>query len=147
MSNGVRPKETVSYMMSRIRSKNTKPEELVRKYLFSFGLRYRKNDKRFPGSPDIVFPKYKTVVFVNGCFWHMHADNPCFSMPKTRRDFWEKKLNRNHQRDIQNIKNLESMGWHVIVVWECELKPKFREKRLAALVNEITYTKGIIPTH
>ncbi len=138
MSNGVRPKETVSYMMSRIRSKNTKPEELVRKYLFSFGLRYRKNDKRYPGSPDIVFPKYKTVVFVNGCFWHMHVDNPCFSMPKTRRDFWEKKLNRNHQRDIQNIEKLESMGWRVIVVWECELKPKFRAKRLNALVNEIT---------
>jgi len=137
MSNGVRPKETVSYTMSRIRSKNTKPEEMVRKYLFSCGLRYRKNDKRYPGCPDIVLPKYKTIVFINGCFWHMHEGNPCFSMPKTRRDFWEEKLNRNHQRDIQNIEKLVSMGWRVIVVWECELKPKLRKKRLAALLNEI----------
>lgn len=100
MASGIRPKETVSYTISRIRSKNTKLEEMVRQYLFSCGLRYRKNDKRYPGCPDILLPKYKAIVFVNGCFWHMHEGNPCFSMSKTRRDFWEEKLNRNHQRGI-----------------------------------------------
>ena len=123
--------------MSRIHSKNKKPEEIVRKYFYSCGLRYRKNDKRYPGCPDIVLPKYKTVIFVNGCFWHMHEGNPCFFMPKTRRGFWDTKLNRNQQRDMHNTQKLVSMGWRVIVVWECELKPKLREKHLAALVDEI----------
>ena len=137
MASGIRPKETVSYTMSRIRSKNTKPEALVRQYLFSKGLRYRKNDKRYTGCPDIVLPKYNTMIFVNGCFWHMHEGNPCFVMPKTRREFWEAKLNRNRQRDIHNIKKLRAAGWYIIVVWECELKPKLKDKRLSTLLYEI----------
>jgi len=139
MSSGERPKEIVSYTMSRIRSKNTKPEALVRKYLFSNGFRYRKNDKRYSGCPDIVLPKYRTIVFVNGCFWHMHEGYPCFVMPKTRREFWEAKLNRNRQRDAQNVESLKNSGWNVIVVWECELKPKIRENRLALLLDEVRY--------
>ncbi len=132
-----RPKEVVSYTMSRIRGKDTKPEVTVRNYLFSKGLRYRKNDKRYPGSPDIVLPKYRTVVFVNGCFWHMHYGNGCFSMPKNRLEFWAAKLNRNRERDQENLEALKSLGWRVIVVWECELKPKLRENRLEELAEEI----------
>ena len=126
-----------SYNMSRIRSKNTKPEMLVRKYLFSKGFRYRKNDKRYPGRPDIVLPKHNTMVFVNGCFWHMHKGNPCFAMPKTRREYWGPKLMRNHNRDMENIEKLRAAGWYVIVVWECELKPKLKDKRLVTLLYEI----------
>ena len=111
------------YNMSRINSKNTKPEEIVRKFLFSHGFRYRKNDKRYPGHPDIVLPKYKTVIFVNGCFWHMH-DCKEFVLPKSNLDYWLPKLERNKQRDKENVKKLQSLGWNVIVVWECELKDK-----------------------
>lgn len=138
MEHSERPRETVSYTMSRIRSKNTKPEAMVRKYLFSRGLRFRKNDKRYPGSPDVVLPKYKVMVFVNGCFWHMHEGHPCFVMPKTRSEFWIPKLNRNRERDIRNREQLATMGWKVIVVWECELKPKLKEARLDQLYSEIT---------
>ncbi|GMW04543.1 MAG: XorII very-short-patch-repair endonuclease [Dehalococcoides mccartyi] len=141
MANGERPKEVVSYTMSRIRSKNTKPEEMVRKYLFSKGLRYRKNDKRYPGCPDIVLPRYHTVVFVNGCFWHMHEGYPCFAMPRTRKEYWEPKLNRNRARDTQNIEKLRSYGWKVIVVWDCELGSRLRDARLTELYEEIT-SKG-----
>ena len=137
MADSKRPKETVSYTMSRIRSKNTKPEVIVRKYLFSRGLRYRKNDKRYPGCPDIVLPKHRTMVFVNGCFWHMHEGYPCFAMPKTRPEFWTPKLTRNRARDIHNIEQLQGMGWRVIVVWECELKPKLKDSRLKVLFDEI----------
>ena len=137
MAGNIRPKEAISYTMSRIRSKNTKPEILVRKYLFSKGLRYRKNDKRYPGRPDIVLPKHNTMVFVNGCFWHMHEGKPCFSMPKTRREYWLPKLTRNYERDMENIEKLRAAGWYVIVVWECELKPKLKDKRLGKLMYEI----------
>jgi len=126
-----------SYNMSRIRSKNTKPEELVRKYLFSRGLRYRKNDKRYPGKPDMVFPKYRTAVFVNGCFWHCHQGCPAFVMPKSRVDYWQAKLERNKQRDLANITALEADGWRVLVVWECELKKAVRDERLMRLYDEI----------
>lgn len=111
------------YNMSRINSKNTKPEEIVRKFLFSHGFHYRKNDKRYPGHPDIVLPKYKTVIFVNGCFWHMH-DCKEFVLPKSNLDYWLPKLERNKQRDKENVEKLQSLGWNVIVVWECELKDK-----------------------
>ena len=130
-------KEVRSYNMSRIRSKNTKPEELVRKYLFSKGLRYRKNDKRYPGHPDIVLPKYKTVIFVNGCFWHMHENCPGFVMPKSNLEYWIPKLTRNKQRDENNINQLKEMGWNVIVIWECELKKDNIEKTLCDLLPEI----------
>lgn len=137
--------ETRSYNMSHIRSKNTKPELLVRKYLFSRGLRYRKNDKRYPGKPDMVFPKYKTAVFVNGCFWHMHEGCPCFKMPQTRPEFWASKLSRNHERDLQNYEKLRILGWHVIVLWECELNIKTRDTRLVALYDAITAQNHAIP--
>lgn len=132
-------KEIRSYNMSRIRSKNTKPEEIVRKYLFSKGLRYRKNDKRYPGHPDIVLPKYKTIIFINGCFWHMHEGCPKFVLPKSNTDYWLPKLMHNKQRDIQNVQLLESKGWTVIIVWECELKKSVMDQRLYRLYEEITY--------
>ena len=117
-------KETRSYNMSRIRSKNTKPEEIVRQYLFSQGFRYRKNDARFPGKPDIVLPKYKTVVFVNGCFWHKHEGCKYFVWPKSNLEFWKKKIESNVARDAKNHRLLEEMGWKVLIVWECDLKKK-----------------------
>lgn len=123
--------------MSRIFSKNTKPELIVRKYLFSRGFRYRKNDRRYPGCPDIVLPKYKTVVFINGCFWHMHEGNPCFVMPRSNQDYWNNKLKRNKQRDEENAAILRNLGWHVIVVWECALSSKLRESTLVNLYESI----------
>lgn len=127
--------------MSQIRSKNTKPEEIVRKYLFSKGFRYRKNDKRYPGRPDIILPKYKTVIFVNGCFWHMHDGCPKFVMPKSNIEYWKPKLERNKRHDIENKIALEKQGWKVIVVWECDLKKDKRDGRLMHLVEEIIENK------
>ncbi|MFA0814742.1 MAG: very short patch repair endonuclease [Anaerofustis sp.] len=127
-----------SYKMSCIRSTDTKPEETVRKYLFSCGLRYRKNDKRYPGKPDLVFPKYHAIVFVNGCFWHSHEGCSEFIMPKSRLDYWQPKLERNHLRDIEHVRELEQLGWNVITVWECELKKAVRDERLAKLFSQIT---------
>ena len=130
-------KETRSYNMSHIRSKNSKPEELVRKYLFSKGFRYRKNVRTLPGCPDIVLPKYKTVVFVNGCFWHKH-NCPRFVWPSSNEDYWRPKILRNVERDRQNAERLKAMGWSVITVWECELKKKVYEQTLEELIEEIT---------
>ena len=118
----VHDKKTRSYNMSRIKGKNTKPEELVRKYLFSQGFRYRKNDKRLPGSPDIVLPKYKTAIFVNGCFWHGHEGCKHFVWPKSNEAFWKNKIETNITRDKKKTEALEEIGWKVVVVWECELK-------------------------
>jgi DNA mismatch endonuclease (patch repair protein) len=131
-------KDQRHYNMSRIRAKDTKPEEIVRKYLFSRGYRYRKNDKRYPGKPDIVLPKYHTVIFVHGCFWHRHKGCKFATTPATNRDFWEKKFAENVERD-KNVQNqLQSMGWNVIIVWECEIANKRkREERLSRLENEI----------
>lgn len=125
-------KEQRHYNMSRIRSKNTSPEEKVRKYLFSQGFRYRKNDRRYPGRPDIVLPKYKTAIFINGCFWHMH-DCKDFVLPKSNLDYWLPKLERNKTRDKENIAKLKEMGWNVIVVWECRIKSEDNLKLI--LVN------------
>jgi len=130
-------KETRSYNMSQIRSTNTKPEELVRKYLFSRGFRYRKNDKRYPGKPDIVLPKYKTVIFVNGCFWHKHEGCRYFVWPKSNIEFWEEKITRNVNRDNDNYRMLKEMGWNVLIVWECELKKDVRENSLRVLCENI----------
>ena len=130
-------KEVRSINMSRIRSTNSKPEEIVRKYLFAEGFRYRKNVKKLPGCPDIVLPKYKTVIFVNGCFWHKH-DCPRFVWPSSNQDYWRPKILRNVERDNQSRKELETLGWKVITVWECELKKKNRELRLERLLSEIT---------
>lgn len=129
--------EERSYNMSRIQSKGTKPEEMVRKYLFSQGFRYRKNVKGLPGKPDIVFPKYKTVVFVNGCFWHGHKGCKGFVPPKSNQDYWIPKIERNRNRDIEVQSELSTLGWKVIVVWECQLKKGKREESLIHLVNEI----------
>lgn len=126
------------YNMSRIRSKDTKPEEIVRKYLFSKGLRFRKNDRRYPGHPDVVLPKYKTVVFVNGCFWHRHEGCRYASTPATNREFWNQKFERNVERDAREQKELRELGWKVIVAWECELKKDVREETLERLYHEIT---------
>lgn len=131
-------KEKRSEIMSCVKSKNTKPEELVRKYLFSQGFRYRKNDGRYPGKPDIVLPKYQTVVFVNGCFWHQHQYCKAATIPASNGDYWEKKLKRNIERDQAVREQLENEGWRVIILWECELSNKLkREKRLSVLVEEI----------
>lgn len=129
-------KEVRSKNMSHIRSTNSKPEKIVRKYLFSKGFRYRKNVRTLPGCPDIVLPKYKTVVFVNGCFWHKH-DCPRFVWPSSNEDYWRPKIQRNVERDKRNIAELRTQGWNVIIVWECELKKKVRDIRLSALGSEI----------
>lgn len=122
--------------MSHIRSTNSKPEEIVRKYLFSKGFRYRKNVRKLPGCPDIVLPKYNTVIFVNGCFWHKH-DCPRFVWPSSNKDYWEPKILRNVERDQKNTEELRSLGWRVITVWECELKKALRDERLDLLAAEI----------
>lgn len=131
-------KKVRSYNMSRIRSKNTKPEEIVRKYLFSRGLRFRKNDKRYAGHPDIVLPKYNVIIFVNGCFWHCHEGCKDFVVPKSNAGYWIPKLERNRLRDAANKTELENQGWKVIVVWECGLKKDVRQGRLETLFEQIT---------
>ena len=120
-----------------IRSRNTTPEEIVRKYLFSRGLRYRKNDKRFPGKPDIILPKYNTVIFIHGCFWHIHEGCPDFVWPKSNPNYWKPKLLGNKQRDEFHISALKDSGWKVIIIWECELKTPVRDERLGRLYEEI----------
>ena len=130
-------KEARSANMAKIRGSDTKPEEIVRKFLFSKGLRFRKNDKRYPGKPDIVLPKYKTAVFVNGCFWHCHKGCKDFSIPKSNTDFWETKLSGNVKRDESNYTKLKTGGWCVIIVWECELMNNVRDERLERLYREI----------
>lgn len=119
-------KEIRSMNMSRIRSTNSRPEEMVRKYLFSKGFRYRKNAKDLPGKPDIVLPKYKTVVFVNGCFWHKH-DCPRFVWPSSNTEYWIPKIQKNAERDTENAKLLNGLGWRVLTVWECQLKADTEE--------------------
>ena len=124
--------------MSRIHGKETTPEIIVRKYLFSRGLRYRKNDRRLPGHPDIVFPKYHVVVFVNGCFWHGHEGCRFFQLPKTNADFWKNKIIRNQERDRNEIAKLEFLGWRVVTIWECEIRRKTgREERLMELYDSV----------
>jgi DNA mismatch endonuclease (patch repair protein) len=129
--------EIRSYNMSRIRSKNTKPEETVRKALFAAGFRYRKNDKRLLGHPDIVLPKYKTVIFVNGCFWHGHEGCRYFIWPKTNKEYWMEKINGNVERDKQTAASLSGLGWQVIVVWECELKKDKLDGTIQRLMQQI----------
>lgn len=119
--------------MAAIRSSGTKPELIVRKYLWQHGFRYRLNNPRLPGHPDIVLRKYRTCVFVNGCFWHGHEACEGFRMPRTNTEFWEKKIRRNKERDKEEQQKLAQMGWHCITVWECQLKPKVRERTLEAL--------------
>ncbi len=131
--------EERSYNMSRIRSKDTKPEEKVRKYLFAQGFRYRKNVRKLPGCPDIVLPKYKTVIFVHGCFWHMH-DCKRFHWPASNQEYWEPKIRRNVERDRINKKLLESLGWKNVVIWECELKKKNFEETMNSIVDKLKHS-------
>ena len=125
-------KDKRSKIMAAIRSKNTRPEIIVRKYLFSRGFRYRLNHPRLPGHPDIVLRKYRTCIFVNGCFWHGH-DCPNGHLPKNNHEFWRNKINRNRERDKEEQHRLAEMGWHCITVWECELRPAKREATLQSL--------------
>ena len=121
----IKTKEARSFNMSRIRGTNTQPEVKVRQYLFSKGFRYRKNDKRLPGTPDIVLPKYHTVVFVNGCYWHRHANCKYATTPSSNAEFWITKFSKNVENDKKNRIALTSMGWAVLTVWECEIKKDF----------------------
>lgn len=124
--------------MSHIRGKDTKPEVIVRKYLFSRGLRYRKNDRRLLGHPDMVFPKYRKVLFVNGCFWHGHEGCRYFRLPSTNVPFWKAKIERNRERDARVAKELKELGWEVITVWECEIRRKAdREKALDGIYLQV----------
>ncbi len=125
--------------MAAIRSRDTKPEMIVRKYLWNRGFRYRLNHPRLPGKPDIVMRKYRTCIFINGCFWHGHEGCKYFVIPKSRTDFWQTKISRNQKRDIEVQKKLASMGWHSITIWECELKPKLREKTLESLAFTLNH--------
>ena len=133
----VHDKKTRSYNMSCIKGKNTKPEEIVRKTLFAKGFRYRKNDSRLPGTPDIVLPKYKTVIFVNGCFWHGHKGCKYYVVPKSNTEFWANKITSNIKRDVIKATQLQDLGWRVITIWECELKKDKREQTLENIINNI----------
>lgn len=119
--------------MAAIHGKDTKPEMLVRKFLFSRGFRYRLNHPRLPGHPDLVLRKYRTVIFVNGCFWHGHDNCKYFRLPRTNVEFWKNKIERNKKRDHEEQLRLAAMGWHCITVWECQLKPQLREETLESL--------------
>ena len=125
--------------MAAIRSKNTKPEVLVRNYLWRRGFRYRLNNPRLPGHPDIVLRKYRTCIFVNGCFWHGHEGCRYFVLPKTHAEFWQKKISANRLRDEEELRKLADMGWHTIVVWECGLKAGRREQTLASLAFTLNH--------
>lgn len=138
-------KEKRSAVMARIRSRDTMPEWIVRRYLFSRGYRYRKNVKGLPGTPDIVLRKYGIVIFIHGCFWHGHEIDG--HIPHSNSDFWREKIERNKQRDAYNKKVLKQMGWRVMTIWECQLKPTLRRQTLLEIEYHInhTYIKKFIP--
>jgi DNA mismatch endonuclease (patch repair protein) len=134
----VHTKEQRSYNMSRIKGKDTKPEMLVRKFLHAQGFRYKLHDKSLPGKPDIVLPKYKTVIFIHGCFWHGHNNCKYFTIPKTRTEWWRNKIETNKANDVKAVKALRKEGWKIITVWECKLKPAKVEKTLTSLLKKIS---------
>jgi len=135
----VHSKETRSYNMSQIKSKNTKPEIIVRKFLFSKGFRFRIHNKNLPGNPDIVLRKFRTIIFVNGCFWHGHNGCKFFTIPKTRSEWWLEKINKTIANDIKARDALKELGWKVIEIWECDLKNKSEETliHLAATIKDV----------
>ena len=137
----VHDKKTRSYNMSCIKGKNTKPEEIVRKALFAKGFRYRKNDRRLPGTPDIVLSKYRTVIFVNGCFWHGHKGCKYYVVPKTNTEFWLNKIKSNIDRDAIKATQLTELGWRVITIWECELKKSIIDHTINSLIESLRHTK------
>lgn len=134
----VHNKQTRSYNMSQIKSGNTKPELLVRKFLHASGFRYKLHDKTLPGKPDIVLPKYKTIIFIHGCFWHGHANCKYFKIPQTRTAWWLHKINTNKANDAKAVKALKKAGWKIITIWECRLKPAKIEKTLSSLLNQLS---------
>ena len=133
----VHSKERRSFNMSQVKGKDTKPELLVRKFLFTNGLRYRLYDKKLPGKPDIVLPKCNTVVLIQGCFWHGHEDCKYATLPKTRIEFWSNKIEANIKRDKENIECLKKLGWNVLIVYGCELKKAKQEQTLNNILSNI----------
>jgi len=133
----VHNKRIRSYNMSQIRSKDTKPELLVRKFLFANGFRYKLHDKKLSGKPDIVLPKLKSVIFVHGCFWHGHDNCKYFVVPKTRTNWWLQKINRNKQLDLKNFLRLKNEGWKVFSIFECELKGTKQERTLSKILTQL----------
>ena len=131
-------KEKRSWNMGQIHGKDTGIEKTVRSYLFSKGFRFRKNDKRYPGHPDIVLSRYHTVIFVNGCFWHRHKGCKLATTPKTNVEFWQNKFAKNVENDRLHKQQLEKMGWQVITIWECEIKEQF-EATMGNIVKQITH--------
>ena len=132
--------------MAAIHGKDTKPEMIVRRGLWKRGFRYRLNYKRLPGHPDLVLRKYRTCIFVNGCFWHGHLvdlqtleNSECCKIPNTNRDFWVAKIRRNKERDLEDQRKLAAMGWHCITIWECELKPAKREEILDSIAFTLNH--------
>lgn len=130
-----------SWNMSRIKGKDTKIEVMVRQYLFHYGFRFRKNDKRYPGKPDVILPKYKTAIFVHGCFWHRHEGCKLATTPKTRTEFWMEKFAKNIANDKKHYEELKKMGWNVIVIWECELENDF-EGTMQKIMHNIKNSKA-----
>lgn len=133
----VHNKETRSFNMSQIKAKNTKPEMLVRKFLHANGFRYGLHNKKLPGKPDIILSKYRTIIFVNGCFWHGHSGCRSFVVPKTKTEWWLSKINGNIINDKKSIEALEHAGWQIITIWECELKPKILIHTLSQLLRQL----------
>ena len=139
----VKTPEERSRNMAAVKGKDTKPEMIVRKYLFSRGLRFRVQVRKLPGKPDIVLPKYKTAIFVNGCFWHGHEGCKYFRLPKSNVEFWKEKIERNIERDKESMQALFDLGWKVVRVWECELRNKAnREETLNKIYTSITSPDG-----
>lgn len=147
----VHSREVRSYNMSRIRSKDTKPEMLVRKFLHAAGFRYLLHDKRLPGKPDIVLPKYKTVIFIHGCFWHGHQGCRYYVIPKTRTEWWLSKINGNILKDCRAAEELKASGWKVIEIWECSLKKAVQTETLGELKRTLNPAEklqgGRLPEH
>lgn len=129
---------TRSYNMSMIKGKDTKPELIVRKFLFSKGLRYRIHNRNLPGKPDITLTKYKTVIFINGCFWHGHEGCRYFVMPKTRTEWWKRKIEETKKRELKSLNDLNILGWNSIIIWDCELRGEKRKNTLEKIFLEIT---------
>ncbi len=140
----VHDKKTRSYNMSKIRGKDTRPELLVRKFLHAKGYRYRLHAKDLPGKPDLVMPKYNTVVFIHGCFWHGHEGCRYFVIPETNRDWWLNKINETKLRDVRNRQLLRSDGWNIIELFECELKKDRIDDTLSELIKELKSMDGEI---
>ena len=133
----VHDKKTRAYNMSQIKATNTKPEMIVRKFLHAHGYRYKLHDRTLPGKPDIVLPKYNTVIFVNGCFWHGHKNCKYFVVPKTRTNWWMDKINTNKANDAKAVRALRKEGWKIITIWECKLKPGKLDNTLTMLLKKL----------